>query len=322
MCKNLLNYVPGFRKRDVITFEGKIIPSPPWAISSNLGTLIQNYKTYWDQFNKYEREARFHIEYSRIQPFEDSNKRIGRLVLATNMISEGYAPAIISLDSQEEYNQAICDRNYKLIEDLIAKSSKEEEKIMERIYNQLLVRKNMKSDEEPELTSKLYETMTRVKRSKEETFLLFLGEDECAVGLHIFPEEINEDIIVPERAVGFVFSVRDKEEPFGTSYKIFVTTKRKQISKFLAEDIKKRFAPATSLEDSIDYVLSTFGQEAWLDEKIPMYDATEIKTGEDDLYFSIYNNIIYVHSKEELIKAIQYIANKLKVKSNNANQTK
>lgn len=55
------------------------------------------------------REAKFHIEFERIHPFEDGNGRTGRIILNKNLIDNGFAPIIIPKEIREQYVSCIND---------------------------------------------------------------------------------------------------------------------------------------------------------------------------------------------------------------------
>lgn len=44
----------------------------------------------------YEREAKFHIEFERIHPFEDGNGRTGRIITNAHLLHNNFAPIIIT----------------------------------------------------------------------------------------------------------------------------------------------------------------------------------------------------------------------------------
>ena len=55
------------------------------------------------------REAKFHIEFERIHPFEDGNGRTGRIILNKNLIDQGFAPIIIPPEIRDQYISCIND---------------------------------------------------------------------------------------------------------------------------------------------------------------------------------------------------------------------
>ncbi len=66
-----------------------------------------------------EREAKFHIEFERIHPFEDGNGRTGRIILNTHLIKNQMAPILITPEMRDYYIQCIDDNDYKKLGKLI-----------------------------------------------------------------------------------------------------------------------------------------------------------------------------------------------------------
>ncbi len=62
-----------------------------------------------------EREAKFHIEFERIHPFEEGNGRTGRILLNKNLIDNELAPILITPEMHDFYITCISDRDYKTL---------------------------------------------------------------------------------------------------------------------------------------------------------------------------------------------------------------
>lgn len=62
-----------------------------------------------------EREAKFHIEFERIHPFEEGNGRTGRIILNKNLIDNELAPILITPEMHDFYIQCIAERDYKTL---------------------------------------------------------------------------------------------------------------------------------------------------------------------------------------------------------------
>ncbi len=58
-----------------------------------------------------EREAKFHIEFERIHPFEEGNGRTGRIILNKNLIDNELAPVLITPEMRDVYIKCIDENN-------------------------------------------------------------------------------------------------------------------------------------------------------------------------------------------------------------------
>lgn len=110
---------------------GTNIPiSAPNEIRTDLLNLIKCYYNDWKNIDPFEREARFHIGFIRIHPFEDGNGRTGRLILNYNLLKQGIAPIIITTDLEEYYNSYIHDNDIMGMANIFKIQSKREEDVV------------------------------------------------------------------------------------------------------------------------------------------------------------------------------------------------
>lgn len=103
----------GFRRIQVSAGEkANFIPVPPIEILQRLYSLLDNYKNIWCDLDVFEKEAIFHIEFMRIHPFEDGNKRTAKTILNRNLIYQDRAPVIILDEDTDLYYKFINERDY------------------------------------------------------------------------------------------------------------------------------------------------------------------------------------------------------------------
>ena len=78
----------GFRRVDgMIQGSNKVISSPHRGrMITELYYLFNNYYKVWNILPVYEREAKFHLEFIRIHPFEDGNGRTARILTSRNLM--------------------------------------------------------------------------------------------------------------------------------------------------------------------------------------------------------------------------------------------
>ena len=66
----------------------------------------------------YEREAKFHIEFERIHPFEDGNGRTGRIITNAHLLHNNLAPIIITSSMKNIYLNCISNRDHQTLGNL------------------------------------------------------------------------------------------------------------------------------------------------------------------------------------------------------------
>lgn len=124
----------GYRTTGKTIVDTDIPISDPIHIAEDMNQLLNRYDTIWKNINPYEREARFHIDFIRIHPFEDGNGRTGRLILNFNLLKQNLPPVIITSDLEEQYKSYIRNQDVEGMTHLFQVQSKKEQEIFKQLY--------------------------------------------------------------------------------------------------------------------------------------------------------------------------------------------
>lgn len=123
----------GFRKIQVTAGnKAKFTTESPRQIPNKLNFLLYDY--YHSVDDPFLKEAKFHIKYMHIHPFEDGNKRSGKLVMASNFWKQGIAPAIITKTDTDLYYEFLNNYDYDGFADFLEQRSNIENNTMCGFY--------------------------------------------------------------------------------------------------------------------------------------------------------------------------------------------
>lgn len=103
---NFHNKLPGkYRTGHVnLTNSDKALPSAQ-EVPIRMRELFKGINRYGDK--PVAKIARDHYEFETIHPFFDGNGRVGRLLMLTQLLAQGYPPALIRLDDRHAYYFAL-----------------------------------------------------------------------------------------------------------------------------------------------------------------------------------------------------------------------
>jgi len=132
--QNLNFFDKGFRKVQVEVRGALFFPTCPMQIVPEMYALFDCYYNIWNVLPVYEREARFHIKFIHIHPFEDGNGRTGRILLSYNLCKSNKAPIVIDSNERNKYFKYINNNDIDNLALLFERKSKEEFEVMLNLY--------------------------------------------------------------------------------------------------------------------------------------------------------------------------------------------
>lgn len=123
----------GYRNIGKYLADSDIPISNPENIPNDMKQLLNDYYYAWKDLDPYEREAKFHIQFIKIHPFEDGNGRTSRLLLNFNLLKQNLPPVIITDELDENYKKYIYDESIEEMANLFRIESHKERTVFEEI---------------------------------------------------------------------------------------------------------------------------------------------------------------------------------------------
>lgn len=124
-----INEIDGFRKGPVYIRGAEHIPPEAAYVPQLVQELLYNYRnSSEDIFCKI---AGLHIGFERIHPFSDGNGRTGRIIIAKELMKEGYPPIVIPLEDRARYMDFLAGQSISGFAKYIEEKVNEEKERMQ-----------------------------------------------------------------------------------------------------------------------------------------------------------------------------------------------
>lgn len=120
----------GYRKVQVFIRGSEHIPPEPEKIPNLMNYYIYNYNN--DEQEIFEKIAKYHIEFEKINPFEDGNGRTGRLLLNYELLKNNLSPIVIAKEDRVKYFEFLRNNDDIGLAKWFREVSKNEEERIER----------------------------------------------------------------------------------------------------------------------------------------------------------------------------------------------
>lgn len=126
-----INEIGGYRTVPVLIRGAEHIPPQPNQVNQLMMQLVYE-RNHDEGVDPFIREARFHIRFERIHPFEDGNGRTGRILVNRGILEAGLAPVVIPFERRAEYLALLASGNAEALAEMFRELSQAEEERIAR----------------------------------------------------------------------------------------------------------------------------------------------------------------------------------------------
>lgn len=123
--------IGNYRTTSVIIRGAEHLPPEANQVNQLMMQLVYEYN-HDTEADPFLREARFHIRFERIHPFEDGNGRTGRILINRGLMRSGLAPVVIPIDERAAYMDLLAQGDAEGLADMLRRLSQAEEERMRR----------------------------------------------------------------------------------------------------------------------------------------------------------------------------------------------
>ncbi len=124
-----INELDGYRRIGVLIRGAEHLPPAANQVNQLMMQLVYEYNR--DEADSFLREARFHVRFERIHPFEDGNGRTGRILINRGLMNSGFPPIVIPFDRRAEYMDLLANSDVDGLAEMFRELSEEERRRME-----------------------------------------------------------------------------------------------------------------------------------------------------------------------------------------------
>ncbi|WP_451917298.1 Fic family protein [Adlercreutzia rubneri] len=123
--------IDDYRHGQVIIRGAEHLPPAANQVNQLMMQLVYEYN-HDEGGDPFLREARFHVRFERIHPFEDGNGRTGRILVNRGLMRAGLAPVVIPVKERAAYMDLLARSDYDGLAAMLRRLSEAETERMER----------------------------------------------------------------------------------------------------------------------------------------------------------------------------------------------